>query len=104
MSTKKRKTVGEKQDDQDAARILQSFLDFNDKGLDVFCRFLLHCGITIEDIDATGDIPSAILEHYRKPDGGYDLDAVAHDWFRWPPIAARVKELKRELRQKEAAG
>ena len=32
------------------------------------------------------------------------MDAAAHDFFRWPPIAARVKELKRELRQKEAAG
>ena len=102
--SKKKSTASDKQNDQDAAKILQSFLDFNDKGLDVFCRFLLQCGITIEDIDATGDIPSAILEHYRKPDGGYDLDAVAHYWFRWPPIAARVKELKRELRQKEAAG
>jgi hypothetical protein len=49
--SKKKRTASEKQNDQDAARILQSFLDFNDKGLDVFCRFLLHCGITIEDID-----------------------------------------------------
>jgi hypothetical protein len=39
------------------------------------------------------------LEHYRRPDGTYDLDAAAHDWFRWPPIAARVKELKREKRR-----
>ena len=33
----------------------------------------------------------------------YDLDAVAHDWFRWPPVAARVKELKREKRRQELA-
>ena len=29
------------------------------------------------------------------------IDAVAHDWFRWPAIAARVKELKREKRRQE---
>src|SRR5436190_23050642 len=43
---------------------------------------------TERSIDFAGDIPSAILGHYRRPDGNYDLDAVAHDWFRWPPIAA----------------
>ena len=43
MSEKKR-TASEKQNDQDAARILQSFLDFNDKGLDEFCRFLAPYG------------------------------------------------------------
>jgi hypothetical protein len=66
----------------------------------------MHCGIGLDDIDYNdGDIPSAILEHYRKPGGGgYDADAAVHDFFRWPPIAARVKELKRERWQKEAAG
>ena len=43
--SKKKRTASDKQNDQDAARILRSFLDFNDKGLDEFCRFLLHCGI-----------------------------------------------------------
>ena len=81
MSNKKR-TASEKQNDQDAARILQSFLDFQDKGLDEFCRFLMHCGIALEDIDhAGGDIPSAILEHYRKPGGGYD-------WTLWHTIGS----------------
>ena len=84
---------------EDEAMILGSFLDFAEKGEDVFARFLLHCGIDNNDIELAGDIQSAILEHYRRPDGTYDIDAVAHDWFRWPPIAARVKELKREKRQ-----
>ena len=102
--SKKKRTASDKQNDQDAARILQSFLDFNDKGLDEFCRYLKHCGIGLDDIDYNGgDIAAAILENYRKPGGGYDLDAAAHDFFRWPPIAARVKELKRERWQKEAS-
>jgi hypothetical protein len=86
------------------AMILGSFLDFAERSVDEFVRFLFHCGIDKDDIDlAGGDIPSAILEHYRRPDGTYDIDAVAHDWFRWPPIAARLKELKREKRRQELA-
>jgi hypothetical protein len=102
VSTKKRKAS--KKLNEDEALILSSFLDFNDKGLDEFCRYLKHCGIGPDDIDYNGgDIAAAILENYRKPAGGYDLDAAAHDFFRWPPIAARVKELKRERWQKEAS-
>ena len=88
---------------EDEAMILGSFLDFAEKGEDVFARFLLHCGIDNNDIEFAGDIQSAILEHYRRPDATYDVDAVAHDWFRWPPIAARVKKLKREKRRQELA-
>ena len=88
---------------EEEATILGSFLEFAERSEDEFARFLLHCGIDNDDINFAGDIPSAILEHYRRPAGGYDLDAVAHDWFRWPPIAARVKELKREKRRQELA-
>ena len=86
---------------EDEAMILGSFLDFAEKGEDVFARILLHCGIDHNDVELAGDIQSAILEHYRRPDATYDVDAVAHDWFRWPPIAAR--ELKREKRRQELA-
>jgi len=88
---------------EEEAMILGSFLRFAERSVDEFVRFLFHCGIDKDDVDFAGDIPSAILEHYRRPGGGYDIDAVAHDWFRWPPIAARVKELKREKRRQELA-
>jgi hypothetical protein len=66
-------------------------------------RLSTGAGIGLDDIDYNGgDIAAAILENYRKPGGGYDLDAAAHDFFRWPPIAARVKELKRERWQRRA--
>jgi hypothetical protein len=81
------------------AMILESFLDFAERGEHEIAGYLLHCGITYQDIDAAGDIPSAILAHYRQPSGHYDIDAVAHDWFRWPPVVARIKELKRERRE-----
>jgi len=38
----------------------------------------------------------AVLNHYRRPDGKQSIDAALHDLARWPPIAARIKELKRE--------
>jgi hypothetical protein len=89
---------------EDEAMILETFLQFAERGEDEFARYFIHCGIDNYDIElAGGDIQSAILEHYRRPGGGYDIDAVAHDWFRWPPIAARVKELKREKRRQELA-
>jgi hypothetical protein len=75
------------------AVILDSFLSFAERGEDELARYLLHCGIDHHDIDAAGDIPSAILAHYRRPSGQYDIDAAAHDWFRWPPVVARIKEL-----------
>jgi hypothetical protein len=78
------------------AMILDSFLRCAERGEDELARYLLHCGINNSDIDAAGDIPRAILAHYRRPLGNYDIDAVAHDWFRWPPVVARIKELKRE--------
>jgi hypothetical protein len=73
-----------------------SFLRFAERGDDELARYLLHCGIDNHDIDAAGDIPNAILAHYRRPSGQYDIEAVAHDWFRWPPVVARIKELRRE--------
>src|SRR5262249_52496060 len=83
MTSKKRKS---QKPNEDEAMILGSFLDFAEKGEDEFARFLLHCGIDNNDIELAGDIQSAILEHYRRPDGTYDIDSVAHDWFRWPPM------------------
>ena len=78
--------------------ILWPFLDFAEEGNDQLARYLLHCGIDGADIGHAGDVQAAILDHYRRLDGTYDIDAAAHDLFRWPPIAARVKELKRERR------
>jgi hypothetical protein len=51
------------------AMILDSFLRFAERGDDELARYLLHCGIDHHDIDAAGDIPSAILAHYRRPSG-----------------------------------
>ena len=57
---------------EEEAMILGSFLRFAERSEDEFARFLLHCGIDNDDINFAGDVASAILEHYRRPGGGYD--------------------------------
>lgn len=58
-------------------------------------RYLQHVGIRGEDVTIAGSAEKAILEHYRVK-GGYDVDAVAADLARYPPVAARIRELKRQ--------
>jgi hypothetical protein len=83
----------------DETMILGPFLDFAEEGDDALAKYLLHCGVDGDDIRDAGDVQGAILNHYRRPDGKQDIAAAAHDLARWPPIAARIKELKRERRQ-----
>lgn len=56
--------------------------------------FLEHCGIDLRLANAE-NIGDLFLAHYRTPDG-YDITRAAHDLERWPPIAARIEELKSE--------
>jgi hypothetical protein len=80
---------------KDECTVLAVFIDFAKEGDDALAKYVAHCGITVDDIDRAGDNLKAILGHYRRLDGSYDIDAVAHDLARWPPVAARIKELKR---------
>ena len=61
MSTKKRKASDKQEEDE--AFLLGRFLDFEEgSGLDEFCRFLMHCGIGLDDIDymaAISQLPSS---------------------------------------------
>jgi hypothetical protein len=77
---------------------LWPFQGFAEEGDEALARYLVHCGIDADDIGRAGDPQAAILEHYRRPDGSYDVDAAAHDLARWPSIVARLKELKRQRR------
>jgi hypothetical protein len=78
--------------------VLWPFVDLAEEGDEALARYLIHCGIDADDIARAGDPEAAILEHYRRPDGTYDISAAAHDLARWPPIMARLKELKRQRR------
>lgn len=84
------------------ALVLAVFVDAAEQGEDELARYLQHVGITPEDITEAGNAEKAILDHYRVK-GGYDVDAVAADLARYPPVAARIRELKRQKRAQEAS-
>lgn len=87
-----------------ADQLLGPFIDFADHGEDELARYMLHCGIDHEDIAHAGTARDAILLHYRCRDGTYDIARAAADLARWPPIAARIKELTRDQRRQAARG
>jgi hypothetical protein len=97
MAKKSRKPGAELSADE--SMILGQFLDFAENGGDdKLAEYIHHVGITPEGISAAGDVQGAILRHYRRRGGKYDIDAAAADLLSWPPIAARVEELRRERR------
>ena len=76
--------------------ILWPFLDMAEQSIDELSKYILHAGITSRDIDATGgDTEAAVLAHYRTRKG-FDIDRAAHDLLTYPPVAARVRDLKRQ--------
>jgi hypothetical protein len=83
---------------EDEAAILGPFLEFAEDGEQALAAYLDHCGITAADIEEAGHTQGAILSYYRKPGGGYDIEAAARDLASWPPIKDRIRELRREQR------
>jgi hypothetical protein len=73
--------------------ILSYFFDGDDGD-----HFLAHCDHARIDLGAcNGDvklISNIIAAHYRTAKGRYDLDRAANDLLTFPPIAARIAELK----------
>lgn len=73
--------------------------------LDGFIDFSKHAGL---DFSALSQCPKCrdsqleawILGHYRISKGRYDVDRVANDLATYPPIVARIEELKREHAEK----
>ena len=84
--------------EEDKGIILDHFLDFigEDGNVDEVCRFLIHCGITGNDITrAGGNWGVAVLRNYLTIDG-YDMEKAGQDLATFPPVAARLEELKDE--------
>jgi len=84
--------------EEDKGLILASFLDLiPEKGdVDELVRFLDHCGITSADIQrAGGNWGLAVIRRYLTIDG-YDMEKAGNDLATFPPVAARLEELKGE--------
>lgn len=74
------------------ADILAPFLDLAENNADQLAAYMLHCGIE----RGTSSLQSEILAHYQTP-AGYDVDMAARDLLRWPPIAARLRQLRGDI-------
>jgi len=84
---------------REEALVLAAFLDIAQQGTDALARYLLHVGISAGDINEAGAVCGAVLRHYRLKSEAYDIDAVANDLARWPPIARRIEEAMRAKRK-----
>lgn len=63
---------------------------------DEFVEFCEHAGFNLRVIGKPENLMPAWLGHYRIKAGAYDVDRACNDLATWPPIAARIEELKRE--------
>ena len=80
----------------DTGQVLAVFTDFAEQNIEKLFEYLNHCSISQEIIATAGKegITPIILGHYRIKPGLYDLDRVAADLLRWPPIAKRIAKLE----------
>jgi hypothetical protein len=71
-----------------------------------FVEYLHHCGIDLGELSEAVEsgwpaIEALILGHYRVRPGVYDLEQVGQYLATYPPIAARIRELRRPQIHKE---
>jgi hypothetical protein len=84
--------------EEDKDILLDHFLNLirKDGDVDELCRFLLHCGVNGDDVKrAGGSWGLAVLRHYLTLEG-YDMEKAGRDLATFPPVAARIEELKDE--------
>ncbi len=75
---------------------------FDDHGADGFLDLVKHCRNDLTACDGdTKQIPNVILGHYRISRGRYDIDRAANDLLTFPPVAARIAELKAQRVRRE---
>ena len=82
----------------EAEQVLAVFIDFAEQDLEKLFEYINYCGISGDILATAGEegIAPIILGHYRIKPGLYDLERVAADLLRWPPVAKRVAELERQ--------
>ena len=107
MPIKEAKSKATKQNDELTVQeqknlVLAVFFDLleNDQ-LDEFKEFCQHAGLDFSALPncskcLADQLPNWILGHYRISKGRYDVDRVANDLATYPPIVARVEELRKE--------
>ncbi len=77
--------------------ILSMFFD-EDNDADGFLDLVKHCRIDLAACAGdTMQLPNVIAAHYRLAKGRYDIARAANDLRTYPPIAARVNELRMKM-------
>lgn len=74
--------------------ILNSFLEADDWS--DFRAYIHHVRFDLCSFHDAKDLIPAWLGHYRLKQGVYDVDRATNDLATFPPIAARIAELKAE--------
>nr|WP_301918470.1 hypothetical protein [uncultured Defluviimonas sp.] len=69
---------------------------FEGEERDNLTSFVRHVGFDVCAVRRTRDFFAAWLGHYRLRQGAYDVDRACNDLATWPPIAARIAELRVE--------
>ena len=74
--------------------IIASFFEQDDNT--VILEFVGHVGFDLRAVNDTACFADAWLGHYRVRQGQYDVNRAINDLATWPPIAARIAELRAE--------
>jgi hypothetical protein len=82
-------------------QVLAVFADYAEQDVDKLFKFLQHCEIDLEPLcNKTAQLPDLIAAHFYVRPGVYDIERLGQLFATWPPIAARIRELKAEMAAK----
>jgi hypothetical protein len=77
----------------DEELVLGPYIDIAKQGEGSLKPFFDHVGIPDSDVTEAADVMEAILTHYRRADGDYDIEMLRRDWTTYEPAMLRIIEL-----------
>ena len=80
----------------------REYLEEEPEDLEGLSRFMCHCGMDLMVApNDTRTLEDFVLDHYRRSDGGYDVNRFLVDFDTQPEIQARIAFLKAEHEAKQ---
>ena len=76
--------------------VLSVFADYADNDVDQLFEFLQHCKIDLSALSHSRQLPDLIAGHFYLAPGVYDIEALGQLWASFPPMAARIREIRAE--------
>src|SRR5438552_100976 len=97
MARNKTKRLREEPTLDEREQILTIFADYAEQDVDKLFEFLQHCQIDLEPLsDKNLQLPDLIVSHFYIRPGVYDIARLGELLATFPPIAARIREIKAE--------